>query len=1831
MAKKPPTFGQHPYDPAKEVPPSQWEPIYDNTDLLNYDGVIEAGNSSRDAVAHAQQFLFPQQVSALVDWAVHNPTTDPRTYYPLAVGQINPSSATGAAISAGAIASQVDNGTHGAAIGSNQPVSPSGTWSSKSSPFGDTPVVAQAAPAAAQQGNQDTPLVSFMNGVNNVVQNAWGSVTGGLETAARGVQYGLQSGWDALQGTARTGTGLNEKQQAIAKQMGLSDEEAALAFPVNPVTQALAGKDIQGTAPSTDGKETGGLMAGLTHKGLYTTNTSASWDDMTDDQKAKIKAAQDAYAKIAPDAAALGSQIAAQTPLGQIAKNPALLTQDSGWLAQNQAVVTGTTDPTTGKPLVNPTTGKPYEVQSEGTDKASLKAYDMRTADEIARGVAPVGWTPGRGVAHNVAAPDTQAFNTLSGIIDFGSNLTLDPANAIPINALPKGVKALGKGASYVISDMLGGDASHIPGAIGRAMERGGKQVGVQVPQGAAFQGARETARGKAALTTVDTAGNVAYREPDVSLLERNGVKVDTNTGLVTSPHGNIVMPQSAWEFLNSGRGKALVDDIVNAKSASEIWLRSNRKMDLSLAKQLADASTPEQVRSIIGTRMGFDLNDPASLRNFGSSAPGIFKNMALKDNPVLGYLRKAPQAKPFDLEDSDNTITQLERFARGARMNWGQVQPHLDNVIAAAGNNEQTYQAIYGGERLLADGKTVEKIPGFLDTVAQHLSDTAGLSLTDAKQVTTAFKGGLDESLRNFVNAGLPDAMGSSVDGMIGSAMLDSELLTRAAVLPDYRTVREVSGAIGRIRTQMFGRNSKDIDRAVSDVINSATSAWKSTVLVRPAYVAREVGEMAVASALGGYESVLTHPGAFVGLVLSTLAQKEASTAAGRVARALTGTLPAEHLLNLEEKAVSGGRLAKVGTQFRSDAYYAASLPAALANMLHINNGMRLLFPALDQRWARVNGDGLYDALNHAATTGDTSGIEKAYYGMGAVAGNFNIDERGMGRMASRSVKIASQDPKFRTDYTNGLIDRLRALAADGDMRNLANPGVDFRTAVKDFQMSGRRDRKVTAGAKNFAGKSDEEYMQDLNDVLQKLTGGDPQLLEAIARGTFAGGQIGKSNKSLVGHIGSLLDNPEMAQSLPATMRYNAIPYDNVLSQKFRDATTRFFDNTAESSDILMRGPMYRQAYANRVQDLAADMTPAAHAEAVAKLRKAGDAELANRLRTAIPQGTLTSYEVDHLAMQHALNETKRIFYDAHERQNYAVALRAVMPFAQATFNTIRRWGELSMRNPQLMYRTLKPLNYAMSPGSASIYGALGSLYGDPSQALYDPTSYGYSTPDTQHASVDGFFYTDNYGDKKFSYPLIGAIGQWAGIPQGAMNESSVSGLNVAGTSIQPGFGPAVTFAASIFGQEAINRDDAVGDAMRFLFPYAPPTGSVADKLMASFSPSWANKIAKATDDQNTVPNLAVKVQGVLLSGGGYDLSSSVDQKRLAVDSSALATRLYWWNALMGTMTPATINTKPVVKATTAQGDFQVAQTQTGYSPSDQGKMVDAILAADPTDSKFAARRWIIQDKLKQEWEKYTAGTGSLDAYRNGMLHFVHDYGKTALFSVLPSTQGADNVSPNQATNDVWHFRTTQPDAYTQNQNVIGLFFAGGSAFVPGDKSPTGYSSPLYSAQKAAGEREQKPADQYVKDAMNEWGWMLYNPKKLEIEQNPSLTADQKSAAKDGLTKDIQELTNGAWTGQPVDSGKTTMLMQQLRTATNDPTVQTLASAPYLKEYMDYRDELLAQMKNKGVVGNFTNKANLPYAIQLINKAKELISADPTGAFNNAWNRLLINEFGSA
>ncbi len=417
------------------------------------------------------------------------------------------------------------------------------------------------------------------------------------------------------------------------------------------------------------------------------------------------------------------------------------------------------------------------------------------------------------------------------------------------------------------------------------------------------------------------------------------------------------------------------------------------------------------------------------------------------------------------------------------------------------------------------------------------------------------------------------------------------------------------------------------------------------------------------------------------------------------------------------------------------------------------------------------------------------------------------------------------------------------------------------------------------------------------------------------------------------------------------------------------------------------------------------------------------------------------------------------------------------------------------------------------------------------------------------------------------------------------AVGMGSVSGLNVAGTSLFPGAGPMLTLGESLVVPDRIYQDDHAGAVLRFMNPYGLPKGSIPDKIWGTISANWARRLAQVSDPSQSA-NGTMKALPGLLSSGEYDRTSPSDMRRAVSDAKGLSDFVSVLSA------------------------FGVAVTPGSFTPE--------FLTSVKGDKTGDVRRMMITDKLAQEYQKYIKPLPGVDpqvARDQGTAQFIKDFGDTALFAVMPRTQ----VDGPQATNDIWHFRSQNPGAYTSNQPIIGLFFAGGD--ISGEMSQN-----LYRWQQATGERKPKDPQQYVADVNQTLGWLAWNAKQKDID---SLPDDQQAVGRALVRADIEKTYPG-WTGKASDLGKFDRRYNEVKDALKDPAVASLASADYIDTYINTREQALADLEHRFGVTDLASKTaiNAGISAQLISLAHRLRQQDTSGGFTNAWSRLFSQEF---
>jgi hypothetical protein len=266
-----------------------------------------------------------------------------------------------------------------------------------------------------------------------------------------------------------------------------------------------------------------------------------------------------------------------------------------------------------------------------------------------------------------------------------------------------------------------------------------------------------------------------------------------------------------------------------------------------------------------------------------------------------------------------------------------------------------------------------------------------------------------------------------------------------------------------------------------------------------------------------------------------------------------------------------------------------------------------------------------------------------------------------------------------------------------------------------------------------------------------------------------------------------------------------------------------------------------------------------------------------------------------------------------------------------------------------------------------------------------------------------------------------------------------------------------------------------------------------------------------------------------------------------------------------------------------------------------------------------------MLQDKLIQEFRKYTQGDAN--HYNQGLMAFVDDYGRNALFAVLPASTSATGEQLPAATNDIWEFRSSEPAAYEAYSPVLGLFFAGG------DPNET-FSKELYDWQKATGERVPKTGQQDVDAVNNAMGWMLWEQqsKPFDVDMTGwSTEARASAAAQKAEVKDAIREQFPGWTGTQTDPGKFPSQIDALKDAVEDPAIQTLPSTKFIADYLATRDDAIASLRQQSGSSDLSTQKAIEGGQRdvLLRLASRFNAEDKSGGFHNAWMRLLSSEFG--
>jgi hypothetical protein len=532
---------------------------------------------------------------------------------------------------------------------------------------------------------------------------------------------------------------------------------------------------------------------------------------------------------------------------------------------------------------------------------------------------------------------------------------------------------------------------------------------------------------------------------------------------------------------------------------------------------------------------------------------------------------------------------------------------------------------------------------------------------------------------------------------------------------------------------------------------------------------------------------------------------------------------------------------------------------------------------------------------------------------------------------------------------------------------------------------------------------------------------------------------QVLAAEKIFAKQVESVFDREKLTGSAVTLVTEKPIS-DSALSQisKFVNA---FFDHAARVESKLNFGPEFDASY----WDVIAGYADMLGTDDLIKLRSNANKALAptgKKIigRTPAPLRVINStlkkrqsnpnyvhkagtslQTLDSIAASEASKYVKNLFYDAAKQKQWANAVRLIAPFAQAHYNTIGKWSQLTKSNPVPLYKFGKAFDALTKEGSNVIYDVTGVTYDD----------------------SQGFLYKDEgQEDYKFKTPLVGSIlGSLAGRNIDMRNAlqitSPVQSLNLAFGSVNPfaaGIGPAGVFAYQLSGQSSAFGpiDDLIRD---IITPFGKPK-TIGDIIF----PAWVRKGGEAILGSDAGTQRGVKDwASYLASTGKYGdnpFASDRERNRLFNDAEKLSKGMNLVTGLFQSISPAT----PIQEVLTAIKE-----------PNNKGTFMTMTM-------------------LNKEWRDVTEKHPGDRAA--AVKEFSDKFGiENILVAVSGSTPGTSGSE------DAWTFLNNNPDIVdsyaTPKGDVVPLFFPGGE-----------YSLKYYNWQRKVGSRRKLSTSEIQEEA---------------------------------------------------------------------------------------------------------------------------------------------------
>ncbi len=1065
--------------------------------------------------------------------------------------------------------------------------------------------------------------------------------------------------------------------------------------------------------------------------------------------------------------------------------------------------------------------------------------------------------------------------------------------------------------------------------------------------------------------------------------------------------------------FLSSTKGEAIIDWLADA-NWRQIWSLgkagpNKTGFTFRQAVALGKATTRDEVLRTIapyiangsvianvlesGTKTGQFLSKVAA--GTDTLVPNVLKTNAARVIKQLPFISKVANATNGRI---DNKVV---RFVDAVRRNYNTVIPaqsmvhfadtdllasHIRDYGRIANVSDNVLDGILDGLAVSEDIQTgsYNAVKALMDAIVSANAGRKGVDKAELKRITRVFESAKEEMSTYWANRHAAGAQLDYVfaDGRVVSLSgphLESELLNSMFYFPDARELLRTISAANKVKG--LGLTREGADFLVGNV-------WKKFILVRPAYIIRNIMEEQIRVFGGGHVSFFNNP-------LTAMAMWVGRDGSSKNWRRLLAKFDpyrntvTDNSFKLGSAADEfGAEVAAHGTIDEYLTFIQDNVNAAMErdsviikNILNYGNVQQ----GHSRFWEGVANEirMLRNTVAARAAIINEANPQKA------------VDYLLRGEGKEEWLKFANSQKKTTRDFL---------LSDEGLMMYLytGTDGGRLTSLMSRIEEVAGNGGPASIGIKRLIANG--EFKTSVGSLKA------PTAVESAANSIKNAREVAKGRKSLADVNKEFAD--ELARYFDGQGDWKGVNFKLPISREVaefgavRSKIDGFFDIAVKFEKQTTMGPEWRQKYWDTIYDIAKGLD----SDAVESLARVADKSLSplvswtgkpigrehkvwSAFKSATGKGNITKDEAHAYASRVASQHVANLFYDASRKRLLYHQLRLIVPFGQAWDDTIQAWSKISLNNPDQVYKVAKSLEWLTSPESASLYQLTDA------RDIYDPNQ--------------GFFFTDQRsGERKLFIPFLGT-----GLSFLA-NLFSGQGLSTAGPvalsatpqsfnfafasgSIIPGIGPGVTFPVALLDQLGLNpipNGFLRETAEKIMFPFGKP--NVQEGVIETFllSGNW-RRVLSGPFVEASYASAFSPIMSYLLSSGDYDLDDTESQAKLIKDTTYFARWFTFFRGIFGFVSAA----PPQLET--------LAKDQTGNT--------------------------ILATALYNDFKKLEVESGG--DYNKAYGDFIDLYGPQALFSMISTTSGGPT---NHLTYEMLKKDPTVLDKYS---DVYGYFYPGG------------------------------------------------------------------------------------------------------------------------------------------------------------------------------------------